>query len=218
MCRSILLFSGGIDSFVGYYYLDKPQPVYFNLKSRYSNAEIHHLKKYFSHTIIDDTLSFLGRNEKNTSHIPYRNLFFMLASAAKYADIIYICGLKDDNVGDKTEEIFNLMSSVMSKAEGKNILIESPFWQMTKLEVCQWFAENHDKMLLLNTYSCYSGNQDECGRCNACFRKRTALYGVGIELPFYDRQIIDYYKKNMSKYDELRQISMKRYIAYLESI
>ena len=41
----VLLFSGGIDSYVAWHYLSKPQTVYFNLKSRYSNKEMKIIRK-----------------------------------------------------------------------------------------------------------------------------------------------------------------------------
>ena len=53
----ILLFSGGIDSFVAWHYLNKPKTVYFNLQSRYSLREISVVKKLIPTTIIDNSLN-----------------------------------------------------------------------------------------------------------------------------------------------------------------
>jgi len=222
MFDEIILFSGGIDSYIGYYYLNKPQPVYFNLNSNYSKKEIDnfnnlHLDK---NIIIDNDLCFLGNMEQGlNAHISYRNLYLALTASAKYSNNIYICGLKDDNMTDKNKKVFDLWSSHLSELEDRPIKIDSPFWDMTKSDIVKWFSNNYDKNLLLNTISCYSEKDNKsCYECQSCFRRNCSLFEIDIKLPFYNRNIIEYYKNRIGKdiYDNKREESMYKYITYLK--
>lgn len=218
---SVILFSGGIDSFVGYHYLNKPQPIYFNMNTKYSKKEINNLKNFDIKTpIIDNSLVFLGDGEQNGSaYVPFRNLYLAMTAVSRYSDTVYICGLKDDVVSDKNEEVFKEWSQHLSKLEGREINIISPFWNHTKEDIVKWYSENYDKNDLLNTISCYSDTDEcHCGKCKACFRKACVLYTVGIELPFYDNDIVMEYKKKLGTghYDLRREETMKKYFKFLE--
>jgi 7-cyano-7-deazaguanine synthase in queuosine biosynthesis len=215
MYKSVLLMSGGIDSFIGYYLLGYPQPVYFNLNSKYSKVEINTVHKISDKVIIDNDLNFLGRLEDKDAHIPYRNLFFMLLGVTKYSDTVIICGVRDDNVSDKDSKIFRKMSDSLSYVAKRKIEIVSPFWNFTKADICAKFANKFDKRLLLQTYSCYSGKEIECGACPACFRKRVALFSINIFMPFNNDLLLSKYEANMSNYDDQRQLNMKKYIKYI---
>jgi 7-cyano-7-deazaguanine synthase len=192
----ILLFSGGIDSYVAWHYLRKPATVYFNLRSRYSNKEIRVVKKLIPSTIIDNSLNLSDREIGEKAYIPFRNLL-LAAQAVKYSDLVVIAGLKDDIVSDKNELIFSKMSELLSEMEGRNIEIVSPFWDTTKDEVVKWFLKNGGtEEQLLSTVSCYSPDEDitYCGSCPSCFRKWIALNNNGIEIEFYNEQLMrEYY-------------------------
>ena len=222
----IILLSGGIDSTIGYYYLEKPQPVFFNMghnyqwKERRAVEEIVDVKKH--RLIIDSSLSFLGAKEEElNAHIPFRNLFLSLVSAAFYSDIIYICGIKDDVMTDKSAKVFNEWSKHLSFLEGRDIQILSPFWDLTKVDLVNWFKKEYpsefEKVLRL-TVSCYSGEGDNyCGKCQACFRRAVALFSVGIELPFFNSDILIYYKNRLSEefYNKERIQYTKKYLQFL---
>ena len=195
--KRILLFSGGIDSFVAYYFLGKPKTLYFDLKNRYSEKEKKVIKRLIPTTIIDDTLN-LGDIEKKNANIPFRNLFLAMKASAKYADKVYIVGIKDDKVSDKNKKIFKTFSDLLSKLEGRKIEILSPFWEMSKKEILIWYLERGlSKETLLKTISCYSSSKNTtyCGKCACCFRKWVALYSIGIKLPFYNKKLINVYRK-----------------------
>ena len=70
----ILLFSGGVDSYVAWYYLGKPKTVYFNVQSRYSRRELGVVKRLIPDTIIDNSLNFSDREVGDKAYIPFRNL------------------------------------------------------------------------------------------------------------------------------------------------
>lgn len=219
--ESVLLFSGGIDSFVGWHFLGKPQTVYFPLGTAYTTKEIMIIQELIPETIIDCSLGFLGTHEeKHNAHIPFRNLYFALLAATRYSDRVFICGLQDDNMTDKNQEIFKLWSRMLSEMETREIVIDSPFWNMTKVEIVKWFAENYNANLLVKTVSCYNQSPERyCGCCQACFRKAVALFAIDIFIPFTNRQILNYYRKRIGVgiYHPMREMYMLNYIDHIES-
>ncbi|MDD5053494.1 MAG: 7-cyano-7-deazaguanine synthase [Sulfuricurvum sp.] len=210
----ILLFSGGIDSFVAWHYLNKPKTVYFNLQSRYSLREISVVKKLIPTTIIDNSLNLSDREHGDNAYIPFRNLL-LACQAVKYSNRIIIAGLLDDMVSDKNKEIFAEFSVLLTKLEGRTILIQSPFWYMTKEQVVRWYKENVGDDEILKTTSCYSTGLDNyCGACPSCFRKWIALRSNGYDLDFWNEEMLDsYYDRAMKgKYVTARNVAITREI------
>lgn len=222
MIDSVLLLSGGLDSFIGYFYLNKPQPVYFNLKSKYSQKEINHLNKikdiFDQDIIFNDSLSFLGNFEQGEkAYIPFRNLHLALMSATNYSDHIYICGVKDDRVIDKNKTIFKMWSDTLSETCGRKITIESPFFDMTKVDIIKWMTHNYpDIDLIKYTLSCYDSIEGHCYSCPACLRRNVALYQFGYELPFYNLNLVSDYISNLKNYDKDRVKYMEDYFSYIK--
>jgi 7-cyano-7-deazaguanine synthase len=206
----ILLFSGGIDSYVAYHFLGKPQTLYFDLNGMYSAKELEVVKFLIPETIVERCISFKDREDPISAYVPYRNLHLALL-ANKYDDTIVIAGVKDDRVNDKNSKIFIQFSNLMSEMMGRPINVVSPFWDMTKDEVVKWFlSSGGTKEELLCTISCYSPERTElyCGKCPACFRKWCALATNGIyDLDFTNDELMwQYYvdAKEGVKYDPHR--------------
>lgn len=197
----ILLYSGGIDSYVAWHYLGKPQTLYFDLNTRYSKKEKEVVRDMIPSTIIDNSLSFSEREHGENAYVPFRNLL-LAAQANHYSDTIYIAGVADDNVSDKSEEAFLMFSNVLSLLEGRRINVKSPFWHLSKNEVVHWFLHNvqasADK--LVRGISCYSTEKNTyCGKCPSCFRKWCALYVNGVKLSFNNSTLMDAYYLKASK-------------------
>ncbi len=208
----ILLFSGGIDSFVAYHYLNKPQTVYFDLHTRYAEKEKLVVKKLIPSTIIDNSLNLHDREYGDKAYVPFRNLL-LACQAAKYSDSIVIAGVADDQVSDKNEEIFHSFSMLLSKLENKNIVVWSPFWKFTKEKVVKWYVDNIGDDLLLETVSCYSAsNEIYCGACPSCFRKWCALRANGYDLKFHNDVLMQQYYADAvnNKYIKERCLSIIR--------
>lgn len=193
----ILLFSGGIDSFVAYHYLNKPQTVYFDLRNRYAEREKIVIKNLIPTTIIDSSLNLHDREYGEKAYIPFRNLL-LACQAARYSDVIVIAGLADDKVSDKNEAIFEEFSNLLSKLERRSIRVISPFWNMTKEQVVKWYVKNIGDNRLLETISCYNSDDQSnyCGICPSCFRKWCALRASGYDLKFYNKYLMDQYYKD----------------------
>ena len=224
--KSVLLYSGGVDSFVAYHYLGMPKCVYFDLNSKYSQREINFIHDQEpardSRLKIDTSLSFLGALEEGeNAYIPFRNLYLAMTAVAKYSDKVYIAGVKDDKVSDQGRGVHEIWSAHLSQLEGRTIEVSSPFYDMTKADVVQWYVKGFNKLSLLNTVSCFAeGNATAiyCGNCNACFRKAVALFSVGLKLPFYNKTIIDHYSKSIGTghYDKQREENMEKYINWVQ--
>ena len=206
----ILLFSGGLDSYIAWHILGKPKTVYFDLGTPYSAREIKYIRKLIPGTIIDSSLK-LGdmQVQGKSAFLPFRNLFIAMM-ATKYDREICIAGVRDDKVIDKSEEAFLAMTKCLSGIDSLPTRIFSPFWGLTKADIVGNFI-NHGygmKEDLLGTISCYSGTEptNYCGRCRCCFRKWNALWVNGIRLPFHDADIRrEYYESAQNeKYDPQR--------------
>lgn len=197
----VLLFSGGIDSFCAYHYLDKPQTVYFDLKTPYTQKEIKVIKKLIPETIIDNSLNLGSRQIGEKAYVPFRNLYLAML-AVKYDDTVVIAGVKDDDVSDKNEPIFEKFSELLSELEGREINVISPFWGMTKEHVIEWYLEEHSPDDLLKTVSCYSiEDTNYCGMCPSCFRKWCALKANNINLDFHNKVLMEnYYNKALNNH------------------
>lgn len=196
------MFSGGIDSYIAYCFLNKPQTVYFDIGVVYSSSEIAAIKTLVPSTIIDKSVTL---HEDASAHVPYRNLVLALL-ANRYADKIYIAGIQGDHVSDKTQEAFLKFSRLMSELEGRDIKVESPFWEMSKSEIVAWYLKQGGSAnSLLKTVSCYQGG-GYCAECPSCFRKWVALTCNGIKLSFKNKQLIEYYQKRCEQnyYDKKR--------------
>lgn len=212
----ILLFSGGVDSFIAYHYLGHPRTLYFDLSTPYTNKEIRTIVRLIPATTVDYSLSGIGKWQSGPkAYLPFRNLL-MAAVAANYDDQIVIAGIKDDMVSDKNEQIFKKFSSLLSELEGRKIRVISPFWKMTKSDIVRWYLESGgDLDALLSTTSCYSKDDDNyCGRCPSCFRKWVAFRSAGIDIDFYNKQMMkEYYQAALvGKYIHERNQSIVREI------
>lgn len=195
MQNVILLFSGGLDSYIAWYYLNKPQTVYFSLEHKYDNIERQIVKTLIPETIIDNSL-FLADQEQEDSFIPLRNIYLMMM-ASKYATTIYLGGVKEDRAIDNTEKAFLEIGEFLSKYSGKKIQIISPFRHLMKWEIVKWYLDkglNVDD--LYQSVSCYSGVTNYCGKCKSCFRKWVAFKKNNLYLLFENNELVQEYKLN----------------------
>jgi len=193
----ILLFSGGMDSYIAWHYLGKPATVYFDLGTPYAQKEIKVVKELVPTTIIEDCLSLKSR-QIGDYFIPYRNLFFALL-ANKYSDDIIMAGLKDDGIEDKNEAIFAEWSDMLSRMINRKITVRSPFWQMTKENIIGWYIKKvGDIDSLKKTVSCYSeADTNYCGKCRSCLKKWAPFWNNGIKFQYYNKSLmLMYYTKD----------------------
>lgn len=199
----VLLFSGGMDSFIAWHYLGKPKCVYFDIGLPICKEEIRVIKELGVPVTIDSSINLADREvEGDSKFIPSRNLYYAML-ACKYGDQIIMGGLKDDNVNDKNPEIFKEFSSLLTTMNNRPIEVVSPFWTMTKADIVSWYLKQgyeDDVSQLIKTGSCYDlynkkNATNYCGRCRCCFRKWVALWVNGIKINYYNRDLMAEYLK-----------------------
>ena len=220
--NSVVLYTGGIDSFILLAYVRKridpdTKPVYFALNGRYERQEIVNVEDTPG-TICDDQMLDLGCMETKSAFIPNRNILLTVAAVSKYSYNVYIGGSKSDRISDNNKEVFDNLSDLLTKADGRGniVTITSPFWDVYKDDMVNWYIENVQdgrSRLLNETFSCYDPLEDlrevpvfisgtgsgidyesrHCFLCPACFRRNAVLNNTGYILPFYDDKIIEKY-------------------------
>jgi len=179
----ILLFSGGVDSYCAWWYLDKPSVLFVDIGSKYIEKEKFAVKmiaeKVGMDLLIDDSAKNYGRNwERKDFYIPWRNII-LCTIAANYGNKIGLIGICGDKVEDKGKQANKILSECLTKlGKEKKIEIFSPFLFWTKRRIISWYLKSkYPKDVLLSTVSCYNGNFGHCGNCPACLRRFFGLYG-----------------------------------------
>jgi len=210
----ILCLSGGMDSVIAWYWLNKPKCIFFHTGLSYSDMEVEAIHRIGIPCIIDYSLDF---SKERSIYIPHRNLLFASRAAATGAYEVVIAGLKDDKVEDKTKDAFKIMSNCLSCIGKTPVLVTSPFWNFTKEDILKWFVKIYPEAIevLQKSVSCYNGtNRKPCWECESCFRKACALYSVGIVEEFRNKEMMVEYALRALKgyYEKSRCESIMRYV------
>jgi len=185
--KNILLFSGGLDSFIAWHYLNYPPVLFMNAGQSYAKKELETVE-YFAQKYkkmkleINNSLDLSQWEEKNY-YIPYRNVLFSMIGSL-YASKIYLVGIKGDSVDDNNPIATKLMSEFFINFNyNKNIIVTSPFYQKSKSQIVRWYLKQKLPIQeLLKTRSCYNkDSQGQCGKCGSCFRRWVALENNNIK-------------------------------------
>lgn len=188
----ILLFSAGLDSYMIWHLLDKPQPVYVLIDSVYEDVELQAIDVLEAE---DDTLRVdrcvgpaLGELQQADGHIPFRNLVFAVTAAAVYQPaLIYLGALAGETSRDKSGKFLGNTSALLTYTERQPVSLVAPFRHLTKTELLRRFLVNFPYLrnTLLKTRSCYQPQDGiGCGACMACFRRWVAMSNNGIVEPY----------------------------------
>lgn len=248
MNNSVLLYSSGLDSYFAREYLFKHDYkfdcLYFNHGGKYCFNEIKRINLSPFNIIIKEDIK-LKDIEKDDAYIPNRNILFSIMLNSYGYDKVYIGGTKSDRIADNNKEIFDKLSEFMTILNGKYFIITSPFWDVYKTDVINWFFKqrilNSNQFdiameLLTRTFSCYnpldldrnmkfsietgtfSYLTEECMNCPACFRKNVELFSIGIFVPFYNISTIKKYQNEieLSIHLNTRMEATLRYINALK--
>lgn len=185
--KKVLLYSGGMDSWIIDKLWNPDIKLYVNMHTKYSDIEISKLPKDV--TIIDFAL---GQWELDNSIIPLRNLYLLMVACNITDDEdVEICfgGTDGDRCLDqgyefqkKAEDILSYLYQPQSWTEGKKIKINTDFIHYSKPQLVKKYINCGGKLedILNYSYSCYD-NKDgtPCWNCKPCFRKFIALYNNG---------------------------------------
>jgi 7-cyano-7-deazaguanine synthase len=192
--KSVLLYSGGMDSIVMAHLLAPDVLLYVKHGQRYAAKELRALRRLVAKGHVDRTLATvefpcLGKWEREDAIIPLRNMYFF-GIAAHYGERLYIGAMSGDRSLDKSEEFLAKMQDMLNHlyqpqhwCVGRTFEILAPFKHMTKTELVSDYliATKGNGDALLESVSCYSGDTERhCGHCKPCFRKWVALENNGI--------------------------------------
>ena len=187
--KKVLLYSGGMDSWI-ISQLWKPDiKLYVDMHSHYSEQE----KKFLP----EDVLVYefpLGQWERDDKIIPLRNLYLcMVACNITGDEDVEIClgATAGDRVLDKSPEFANktteLLNFLYSEQwwipTGKKVRINIDYKNYTKEQLLEMYKEQGGELEIAfkDSFSCYnpSDEGEECWMCKPCFRKFVAFNHAG---------------------------------------
>lgn len=220
--KEVLLMSGGLDSTIAYWYLEKPYSLWIDIGQKYKAKEkeaVKNLKRRYDINIDFIKGLDLSQFEKGeNAYIPRRNAL-LLQLASYYGNKLFLVGIEGDNVEDKSPEAFqeieNCLNFISKEKEDKQIKIRSPFWGLSKGEIVRWFKKNvpDAEEILLTSVSCYDKDIEwQCGSCKSCFRKAIAMDYNNMNIDWFDKnsEVVDYYIDRIDTYGYKRRKETKQ--------
>lgn len=218
--KKILLYSGGLDSFILRYSMSFDTIIHFEVGTEDEQQE-----KLLMDTGVEYISLPLQRFELPNKIIPFRNYLFVLM-AANYGNRIYIGSTLGDTTRDKDwvfqslcESVLNYFGAVKEKMpyEAEQFEVCMPFKDRTKTQIVASFLlfcdmSGYDISILKVSRSCYKGGERECGECRSCLRKYVAFKNNGVEnlldfsAPSRD-QLIAFYEESIAKGRHEREIA-----------
>lgn len=190
--KKVLLYSGGMDSWL----IDKlwkpDKRVYVNMHTRYSEEEIKKIKAQRNDVEIIDFP--LGQWERPDAIIPLRNLYLvMVICNITGSEDVDIClgATAGDRVLDKSYDFVAKATELLNYLyqpqwwipEGKKVNVNINFKNKTKEDLLQMFVEQGGNLedAFNCSFSCYDPTDDGevCWSCKPCFRKFVAFESVG---------------------------------------
>ena len=209
MMIKALMVSGGLDSYLGHCCYPDAILVFVDYGQNYLDLEYAAAKKLYGNKLNFVKIEGLP-DLSDRVHVDARNL--QLATIGmRFADTVIFSGVKDEICSDKNPKAFREMSEMLTKfSENRTIKITSPFWKHTKAQVvAAYLKDGGDPNKLLETVSCYSGGNEPCLNCQACFRRFVALKSNGIDAPRPSKKIIKTFGlRNLHRFNYKRSVSI----------
>jgi 7-cyano-7-deazaguanine synthase len=202
--KSVLLFSGGMDSVMFDKLLNPDVLLYIPTGSVYESIETKKIHSLLELGVIDGSKLIIVDNTLDLNHferddmiVPNRNAYLVLL-ASHYGEKIYLGSVYGDRSYDKDKTFYILMENLLNHiwqeqhwTEKRIFSVESPYKHVTKTELIKLFLRaGGTEEDILESYSCYGGHTQACGICKPCGRKAVSLVNNGINIP------AGYYKNN----------------------
>ena len=178
--KTVLLYSGGMDSLIIDHLLKPDVLLNISMNSAYDERERESFPD--KEIVFLDNVINLRQYERDDAIIPNRNAHLVLL-ASHYGETIWLGSVHGDRSFDKDEAFYGHMETLLNHmwqeqhwTEERNFTISSPFKDRTKTDlVDEYLLKGGTAEELLQSYSCYEGEEKHCGHCKACFRKWVAL-------------------------------------------
>lgn len=190
--RTVQLYGGGIDS-VCIAHLHKPDvKVFFDLGTPENKFE--RLRAEKAGAVVDTRL-FLGDQVLDNKILPARNLV-LVTLASYYGNNILLGSTAGDTTRDKDANFLFRTTQLLDYILGHDpdkalpfhpngLSVIAPALHLTKTQlVARYLAADGDPDVLINSRSCYSSDEHECGVCRSCVRKYVALKLNGLNPTF----------------------------------
>lgn len=193
--KKVLLYSGGMDSWLMSKLWNPDIKLYVDMKTRYSENELAKIKaKEDDVTVVEFSL---GQWERDDAIIPLRNMYLAMVACnvTGSEDVeILIGATAGDRVLDKSPEFVDKATDLLSYLytpqhwipEGKKVRVCIDFKKYTKTDMLRMFKEQGGDLdeAFHQSFSCYDPvDGHECWACKPCFRKFVAFASVGYEFP-----------------------------------
>lgn len=190
--KKVLLYSGGMDSWLMSKLWKPDIKLYVDMKTRYSENELARIRKEPDVQVVEFPL---GQWEREDAIIPLRNLYLAMVACnvTGSEDVeILIGATAGDRVLDKSPEFVNKATDLLSYLytpqhwipEGKKVRVCIDYKQYTKTDLLKMFKEQGGDLeeAFTRSFSCYDPvDGHECWHCKPCFRKFTAFSEAGYE-------------------------------------
>lgn len=191
--KKVILYSGGMDSWLMSKLWKPDIKLYVNMHTRYSENEIKKIKS------VEDDVTFvdfpLGQWEREDAIIPLRNLYLCMVACnvTGSEDVEILLGATaGDRVLDKSYKFVSKASALLGYLYtpqhwipgGKKVKISIDYKDHTKKDLLKEFAAQGGDLeeAFTHSFSCYNPiDGHECWSCKPCFRKFVAFACAGYE-------------------------------------
>jgi 7-cyano-7-deazaguanine synthase len=182
MSTQVLLYSGGMDSFITAHAFPLARLVYIDTRARYAAKELAHVHETAPRGVLIDSRLDLSTNERDDLIVPARNLL-LVTLATHYGSDILLAATAGDRSTDKdlvfADQASKLLTHIYDShhfPEFGQVSVRLPYRDKSKGQmVAEYLEAGHSAEKLANTISCYDPRILHCGRCKACIRKWVAL-------------------------------------------
>lgn len=196
----VMLYSGGMDSWLISRLWKPDVKLYINIDGDYSKEEIKKLPKDVK--IVDFPL--LGEFELPNKFVPLRNLYFLMI-ASHFGNKVCLGAMAGDwGNNDKTPKFLEDTDAMLKylwddKKVRKPIEVEQGFIYKNKSQLLKDYIAQGGTAdeVRQATFSCYTPNEEgkECFECYPCFRKFALLYANGCHYTYEERKKMWQYVK-----------------------
>lgn len=208
--KKVLLYSGGMDSWLISQIWKPDIKLYIDMHTRYSENEKKKIQENEKDVKIVDFP--LGQWERKDAIIPLRNLFLvMVVCNITGAEDVEIClgATAGDRVLDKSEGFREKATDLLNYLyqpqhwipQGKKVNINIDFKSKTKTQLIAMYVEQGGDIekAFNHSFSCYNpDNGRECWSCKPCFRKFVSFALNGMRFtPEVENTAIQYIKSEI---------------------